>query len=178
MFMTRISKGSHLQYHGIHMFFFPLPTSLILHLIGPTRVWREPELLRRRWLSNQPAAVLGCDRATTPGFNERLETPNMMVALVSTGDETAWTNMAMFWYLFVKFLGCTTVIDSYDQLCFQTLLCLSPRPCTWPIPGCQHILRLNDLPKLMADMFYLCSHSTPYHTSSPNSAYIYIHIIS
>ena len=121
MFMTRISKGSHLQYHGIHMVFFPLPTSLILHLIGPTRVWREPELLRRRWLSNQPAAVLGCDRATTPGFHERLETPNMMVALDSTGDETAWKNMAMFWYLFVKFLG---------------LLCLSPRPFTWPIPGC------------------------------------------
>ena len=91
-------------------FFFPLPTSLILHLIGPTRVWREPELLRRRWLSNQPAAVLGCDRATTPGFHERLETPNMMVALVSTGDETAWKNMAMFWYLFVRFLGCTTVL--------------------------------------------------------------------
>ena len=176
MFMTRISKGSHLQYHGIHMFFFPLPTSLILHLIGPTRVWREPELLRRRWLSNQPAAVLGCDRATTPGFHERLETPNMMVALVSTGDETAWKNMAMFWYLFVKFLGCTTVVDSYDQLCFQTLLCLSPRPLTWHYTWLPTHFEIEWLTKTYGRFYYLCSHSTPYHTSSSNSAYIYIYI--
>ncbi len=138
-------EGNHLQ--GIHG--NPLsswstahPQNLV-HLIGPKQVWREPEPLRRRWLSNQPVAT-GCHRTT----NGKRVTQNGCA--LEKGDCLA-SNMAMFGISSLNFWGCTTV-DSYHQLHFQTLPCSSPRRFTEGLYlAAQHILRLNDLPELMAD---------------------------